>query len=185
MMTPRSQLEIYLDQLAGTHHFTLEQLAENRAGRLHPVQLARRRSSGFGAGIGCLVFAVLVLVGSVGGALALYDDFRKPISRVDMNGLYLLGGGGTVVALVMFVAAFFMFRGVKQRRAVFDRGQVHTLQGQLQKIHIRRGRNPDSFLYELEGHRFNVDREGWDMVTQGMRYKIYYLERDLLSIEPA
>lgn len=187
-MTPRSQLDIYLEQLTQTHGFTLEQLAANRAGQIHPTQLARNRSAGRGGGIGCLVFAFILLVGAGGGALALYDDFSRhgsqPVGRVDMNGIYMLAGGGTLLSLLSVAFAFSAFASVKRRRALYDAGKVVVLQGPMQKIHVRRSKGGDSFLYELQGRRFSARREGWLAVTQGMTYRLYTVGEDLLSLEP-
>ena len=187
-MTPRSQLDIYLDQLAKTHGFTLEQLAANRAGQIHPTQLAGNRSAGRGGGIGCLVFALCLLLGALGGALALYDDFShhgaRPVGRVDMNGIRMLGGGGTLLSLVSVAFALSAFASVKRRRALYDAGKIVVLLGPMQKIHVRGSKTGDRFLYELQGRRFSARREGWQAVTQGMRYRLYTVGEDLLSLEP-
>ena len=103
-MTSDPKLDAYLTQLAASHKFTLEQLAANRAGRIHPEQLARRRRSGIRWVIVLIVLSVLVGVAGVAGAIMAYD-LPPPPSGVDRTGFFQLAGGGLVVAAALLIAA--------------------------------------------------------------------------------
>lgn len=173
---------------ARKHGFTLEELALNRAGKIHPDQAARLQNTGRGGGIGCLIFAILVFLGSVGGAVALYDDFshhfRDPVQGVDLNGLKLLAGGGTLLSLLIFAVALSSFRDVKKQRALFDAGQVAVVEGTIERLQVRQRRVGDFFYYVIGGQRFAVSREAWDLVDHGRRYRLYVVSGMLLSLEP-
>lgn len=181
---PAQNLHAYLEQLGRSHAFTWEELAANRALRIHPAQLARGRRSGIGAGVVLVVLALLALGGGLGGAALLYADLRPPISRVDMNGVVALAAAGIVVGAGLGIGAIATFVGVGRRRRVFERGQAFTVEGPIQKIHIRRGRGGDTYRYRIGAQTFDVSREAWHLVTHGARYRAYFVLEDLLSLEP-
>lgn len=180
-MTTRDE---YVAQLAKGHGFTLEQLELNRSGKLHPAQVARGRRSGVAPGVFLSLLAVLAIGGGVGGALLLYDDYRKPVSSVDMNGLYALGGGGVLLGLLFLYGAISSFSSVGRHRAAYARGQIVVSEGSVQKVRIRQRRSADTWRYEIGGRSFNVPNDGWELVTNGARYRVYSIAGDFLSIEP-
>ncbi len=176
-----------LEKLAAAHGFTLEELAENRAGRLTARQTARglrrRRAS-------VIIFSVLALLafaGGVGGAALLWDDFTRgftqPIGRVDRNGLVLLGGGGVVLASLFLWGAVSSARAESRRLAVWRQGRVDVLEGPLKKI-LRTGQGGTAHMYSLGGITFYVHREAWELVPGGDRFRLYCVARELLSLEP-
>lgn len=181
---PNRQYHLYLEQLAKAHGFTLEQLAANRDRQIHPAQLARGRRSGVGSGVVLVILALVILAGGVGGALLLYSDLRPPISQVDLNGVFALAGAGLVIAIGLGIAAITTFRKVGRRRDAYGRGQPDLVEGPVQKIHIRRRRERDAYRYQIGGKTFDVPHDGWQLVTQGARYRAYFVAGDLLSIEP-
>lgn len=176
-------LGAYVEQLAKAHGFTAEQLAANRARQIHPAQVARGRRSGIGCGVVLIVVAVMVLAGGITGALLLYDDLRPPIAQVDMNGVYALAAGGLVLALGLGIAAVMTFVKVARQRRAYERGEPSLAEGPMQKVHVRT-RGGDIYRYGIGGCTFDVSRQGWELVTQGARYRVYYVLGDLLSIEP-
>lgn len=178
-------LHAYLQQLAKAHGFTLEQLAANRARHVHPAQVARGRNSGVVSGVVLVVLSILIFAGGVGGALLLYDDLRPPVSQVDMNGVFALAGGGVVVALGLGAGAIATFVGVGRRRGAYARGAIGAVDGPVHKLHVRRRRGGDTYRLHIGGRSFDVSRDLWEIVTQGARYRGYFVAEDLLSIEPA
>ena len=176
-------------EFARLHGFTLEELATNRAGKIHPDQAVRLRSTGRGGGIGCLVFSILVFLGTTGGAAALYYDFshhlREEVGRTDLNGLKLLAGGGTLLALLIFGVAMSTFRDVKKQRALFDAGQVAVVEGIIERLHVRQRRVGDFYYYVLGGQRFSVSHEAWQLVDGRSRYRVYVVSGMMVSLEPA
>jgi len=174
----------YMDQLAKGHGFTLEELVANRKGELHPAQVARKRNSGMGCGIFLLVFAPVVFVAGLIGAYLYYDDLNAPISRIDMNAVIMIAGGGLVAGLVSFALAAWTFRKVVRRRRAYALGRCGFVDGPVQKIKVRRQGN-NSYLYRVGTVGFDfVPRAGWELVVHGARYRVYYLGPDLLSLEP-
>jgi hypothetical protein len=183
---PADPREAYLSQLAAAHGFSLEELAQNRLGRLHPAQAARGRGAGIGRGVALLLLGALVAAGAVGGALLLYEDYSKPVSDTDMNGLYALGGGGVLLGALLALGALLTFHGVSRRRRAFAQSPPLVAEGPLRKIHIDgRGGMPSQWRYEIGGVSFVVSRRAWELLTPGARYRAYHLAGDLLSIEPA
>jgi hypothetical protein len=175
----------YLRDLGATHGFTLEELEMNRQGRIHPAQAKRGKSSGIGCGVFLILFGLLVAAGGVGGALYLYDDYSKPISDVDMNGLYALGGGGVVLGGLLGIGALLTFWKVSTRRKAYAQSPALVAQGPLQKVHIKgRGGVPSQWRYTIGGASFVVSQKAWELTTHGAHYRVYHLAGDLLSLEP-
>jgi hypothetical protein len=183
-MMPPPNLQAYLDQLGRAHGFDREQLAMNRAGRVHPSQAARGKRSGIGCGVFLVLLALLVLAGGTGGAAALYSDLREPISRVDMNGVYALAAAGVLLSLVFAAIAVSQFLSVGRRRGQYATGGCGLAEGPLFKTRVRHSRNPDTYHVEVGGLRFTVGQALFDLVTQGARYRVYHVAGDLLSLEP-
>jgi hypothetical protein len=171
----------YLSDLGMTHGFSLDELEQNRAGRVHPAQAARRKRSGIGCGVVLLLLGLLFAAGGIGGALFLYEDYSKAVSDTDMNGLYALGGAGAVLGAALLLSAIVMF----VRRGSSVKGRVLVAEGPLQKVHIDgRGGMPSQWRYQLGGASFGVSQKAWDLTTHGAWYRAYHLDGDLLSIEP-
>lgn len=185
-VAPRDTLAVVdatIEQLAQAHGFTLQDLAENRAGRLSETQRARGGARYFA--VGCFTCLALVFaVAGVGGALLLYDDYAKPVSDLDMRGLYALGAGGLVVGGICFLVALSAMSSDRRRRAAFAAGAVQRLEGPLQKVQVSVRRSPDEFFYELNGARLRVDRAAWELVIGGAPYRVFCLHGELLSLEP-
>lgn len=182
---PHDPRQAYLRDLAATHGFTLEELEQNRQGRLHPAQAARGKSSGIGCGVFLIFLGLLVVAGGVGGAIYLYDDYSKPISDVDMNGIYALGGGGIVLGALLGIGALATFWKVSQRRKTYAKSPALVAQGPLQKVHVQgRGGVPSQWRYVIGGVNFVVSQKAWELTTHGAQYRVYHLAGDLLSIEP-
>ncbi|WP_437596852.1 hypothetical protein WMF28_30170 [Sorangium sp. So ce590] len=185
MASPSDPRQAYLRDLGAAHGFTLEELEMNRQGRLHPAQAKRGKSSGIGGGVFLLLLGLLVAAGGVGGALYLYDDYSKPISDIDMNGLYALGGGGVVLGGLLGIGALLTFRKVGARRKAYAQSPALVAQGPLQKVHIDgRGGMPSQWRYVIGGVAFVVSQKAWELTTHGAHYRVYHLVGDLLSIEP-
>jgi len=179
-MTPDPKLLAYLEQLAATHRFTLEQLAANREGRIHPEQLARHRRSGMRWIVTLVVFAVLVGAAGVIGAVEIYG-FPPPSDRVDRNGFFALAGGGLLLAVGFVVGAVVV--ALKIRRMTGQSAGV--VAGPVQKIDVS-GPGGNTYSYVVSNRRFEfIPHDGWVLVTQGMRYRAYFMGNRLLSIEPA
>lgn len=169
----------YLRQLADGFGFTLEQLEANRRGTIHEGQ---RKKVGVGCGVFFAIFFMLAsLGGGVGGAIALYADFQKPISSTDMNGIYALGGAGVVVGFLFLLATIASFRTIARRKAAYLGAPV-VFEGPVQKIQIT-GQHTDHRL-NVGGLHVSVPKPGWDLVTQSAGYRLYTANDELLSIEP-
>lgn len=172
--------DAYLGQLAEGFGFTLEQLDANRRGEIHESQ---RKKVGVGCGpFVAIFFTLATLGGGVGGAFALYDDFRKPISRTDMNGIYALGGAGVVLGLICLAITISAFRGVAARKRAYL-GRPEVVEGPVQKVSIS-GRYV-AFKLNLGGRTFVTPKKGWDLITQSARYRVYAVHGELISVEPA
>ncbi len=185
MTSASSAREAYVRQLGEGHGFSLEQLTANREGRIHPLQIERGSRSGMGGAVFAVVLAVLFAAGGVGGALLLYADYGKPISAVDMNGLYALGGGGVFLCFLFLGGALLGFRKVAHRRRVYGAGPASVAEGPLHKVYIEgRGGIPSQWRYVIGGVSFQVSRRAWELTTHGARYRAYHAAGDLLSIEP-
>jgi hypothetical protein len=177
--------QAYLQELGQAHGFSLEQLEMNRKSQIHPAQTARGRSSGVGGSVFAIVLGLLFAGGGVGGALLLHDDYAKPVSDIDMKGLYALGGGGIVLGVLFIGGALLGFRKVGRRRRAYERGPAQVAEGQVHKVHIQgRGGVPSQWRYVVGGVSFQVSQRAWELMTQGARYRAYHLAGDLLSIEP-
>lgn len=183
-----SNLDQYLEQLGKEFGFGRDELEANKKGMLAPSQHERRRSSGLGGAITGIVFAVLFFLGGLGGAFALWSDFThrgtRELERVDRNGIVMLAGAGVFLSFLCALGARSAFKSLAKRRAEFDAGAVKKLEGPAHKIHVRRGRGNDSFYLELGGQRFSTTRAGWELITQGARYRLYVLSGEILSLEP-
>lgn len=180
-MTSDPKLDAYLTQLAASHKFTLEQLAANRAGRIHPEQLARRRRSGIRWVIVLIVLSVLVGVAGVAGAIMAYD-LPMPPSGVDRAGFFQLTGGGLVVAAALLIAA--LVKGMNVRR-MLGRSDVSMVEGPLHKSHLG-GSGGDVHAYHIGNRKFDfIPRDAWHLVTNGMQYRVYFRDKELLSLEPS
>lgn len=185
MTTRGADLQDYLLQLGRAYGFTLDQLEANRAGLIHPAQLARGRASGVARGAMLLILAIAALSGGAAGASALHDELRPPISQVDMNGVYALVAAGVLVAITLGAAALATLLGVRQRRGIYARGELCVVEGPAHKIHIhRRGGAGDTRLCRVGDRTFPTQRSAWDLITQGAQYRAYFAGSDLLSIEP-
>jgi hypothetical protein len=176
-------LHVYVDQLAKAHGFTMEELAANRARQIHAAQIARARGKGTVSGVVLVILSLLALAGGVGGALLLHADLRPPVSQVDMNGVYMLAGGGVVVALGLAAGALATFVGVSRRRGAYARNEIAAVDGPAQKLHVRRGSN-NWYRCTFSGRTFEVSREAFELVNQGLRYRVYFVRDELLSLEP-
>lgn len=172
-----------LEPYTAAHGFTLEELADNRAGKLHPRQVQRHSNAGFGCAVFFIVLAVLVLAGGLGGAAFFYDSLRKPVDRVDMNGVYVLAAAGVFFSLCFVAATIAQFRGVARQRAAYL-GAPSVVEGRVAKVVIQQRRMHDRFAYRIEGLEFDVPEAGWKLSENGGRYRVFFVGRDLLSIEP-
>lgn len=186
-MHPHPAVPVPVEQLARAHGFSLEALAANRAGQIHPSQHKRGKKKGVGCAVVFFILSLLLFVGGIGGAIFLYSDLREPISQVDMNGVYALAGGGVVLSLCAFGAAIATVIGVVRRRGAYQQGALRVAAGPIAKICIRGSRGvPDTYGYDIGGHSFRfVPREGWELVQHGMQYRVYAVAGDLIAIEPA
>ncbi len=181
---PLDPRRAYLQELGAAHGFTLEELGLNREGRVHPAQMSRGRSSGIGGSVFAVLLGLVFAAAGVGGALYLFDDYQRPISDTDMNGIYALGGGGIVLCALFIGGAVLGFRKVARRRSAYERGPV-LAEGTLRKVHIDgRGGIPSQWRYVIGGATFQVSKRAWALTTQGAQYRAYHVAGDLLSIEP-
>lgn len=173
-----------VEQLAAAHGFTLEELALNRAGKLHPKQVVRGGNVGRGWIVFFLFLAVLALVAGGGGAAVFYDSLRKPPDRVDLNGVYALAGAGVFFALCFTAVALFEVRAVSRRRAAYAVGLANAVEGAVQKVVIQQRRQHDMYRYRIDGRDFAAPEAGWKLLEPGLRYRVYSVAGDLLSLEP-
>ena len=179
-----SELRQYLDQLGAAEGFTHQMLESNRGGNIHPGQLARA-NRGLVAAVVFLVLAVAALAGGLGGAKLFHDDLRPPISSVDLNAVYALGGGGVLLGLAFAAVAGLTLRARGKRREAFARGRAEALEGPLQKT-LFKGRRGSGNLYrvEVKGRRFFISSTGYELLTHGATYRVYCVGDTLLSLEP-
>ncbi|MEZ4219444.1 MAG: hypothetical protein R3B13_00855 [Polyangiaceae bacterium] len=174
-----------LEQLARAHGFSLEALAANRAGQIHQSQTSRGKAKGVGCAIFFFVLSFLFAIGGVGGAVFFYSELHEPISRVDMNGVYAIAGGGLLLGLFAFLAAVASVVSILRRRKLYERNALEVFEGPISKTVIRQSGVADEYAYDVGGRRFRfLPQQGWDLVQHGMRYRVYAVRDDLLAIEP-
>ncbi len=177
--------EAYLKELGKAHEFSHEELAQNRLGRLHEAQVGRGSRSGVGGSVFAMLLGLMFAGGGVGGALYLHADLQQPVSDVDMNGLYALGGGGVLLGVLFVGGALLGFSKVARRRRAYASGLVLVADAPVHKVHVQgRGGAPSQWIYVIGRLRFQVSRRAWELVTHGAHYRVYHLEGDLLSLEP-
>lgn len=177
-----SDLDQYLDQLGRAHGFTKDELEANRAGVLHPAQLARSQRGSLAGPVFWVVFVALVLVGGLGGAWVFVDDSGSSLSRVDRNALIAIlvaTAGGTLGFSALGLRSV---RSAAQRRAAFRAAPVTVLEGAVSKGHVYG--TGQAFWFDLGGRRFFLSHDAWELVTHGATYRCYLVAGQLMTFEP-
>lgn len=175
----------YLEQLGRAHGFTLDELRANRAGALHPAQLARGLRAGKVGVTTLVVLGVLALCGGLGGAYAFHDSLGATPSDTDLNGVYAIAGAGVAFAFAFLFGAWKSRSRQRTRQAAFARQRVDVLEGPVQKTHIRGRRGIQDRYYLRVGHRsFETFEPLWELLTQGATYRLHCVHDQLLSLEP-
>ncbi|PWH15243.1 MAG: hypothetical protein DDG60_06400 [Anaerolineae bacterium] len=159
--------------LAQANHFTLEDLAANRAGEVVPTQRLRP--------LGQMLFGILLGLSVLGGAawLAL---FLPILNRSEYIPFLLIPA--IFLAIFAFISVSMVWKGLL---AVFASSPAQ-IQGIARKEQrVSGGRNRSTRYYYLIGeHKFQVSRLAYLALLEGCSYRAYYLPgtKTLLSIEP-
>lgn len=171
-----------LAALARALGFSFEELAENRAGRLHPAQRARLESQAR-AGVVLLRMSVIALVVVLLVTLA---DLRVYGSGAPEAGALLAGRFVVRGLLLLPLVVLAVVRRVRGRRVArrLASGRVSICEG---PIAIRRWRNGKVTVVELavgEG-RVRAGEAAAALVREGAPHRLHLLDGvDFLSIEP-
>jgi len=173
-----------LHQLAAAHGFTLEALAMNRAGQIHPAQQKEGTKKGVGGAIFIFSMAFVFLAGGLGGAAFFYDTLRAPVSSTDMNAVYAIAGGGVLLSLGAVAGGIVRLRNIGNRRQALQAGALQVLEGPITKIVLRGNHGIMEWIYEVNGHRFRfMPKAGWDAILP-IRYRVYCVAGEIVSLEP-
>lgn len=176
-----SDLGQYLDQLGRAHGFTNEELEANRAGVVHPAQLARSQRGSLRGPVFWVVFVALVLGGGLVGAWVFVED-SSPLSRVDRNALIAILLATAVGTLGFSALGLRSVRSAARQRAAFRAAPVTVLEGQVSKGHVYG--NGRAFWFDLGGRRFFLGNDAWELVTHGATYRCYVIAGQLMTFEP-
>ena len=176
-----SDLEQYLDQLGRAHGFTKEELEANRAGVVHPAQLARSQRGSLRGPAFWIVFVALVLCGGLGGAWVFVED-SSPLSRVDRNALIAMLVATAVGTLGFSALGLRSVRSAARRRTAFRAAPVTVLEGSVSKGHV--SGSARMFWFDLGGKRFFLTNVTWELVTHGATYRCYVVAGQLMAFEP-
>lgn len=177
-----SELDKYLDQLGQAHGFTKEELEANRAGTIHPAQLARSQRGAVSGPVFWGLWVLVILGGGLGGAYAFVDGSSSPLSRVDRNALIAILAATALGALVFSGIGITSVRRAARRREAFRAGTVTVIEGLVAKGSAR-GSAPTYWL-DLGGKRFFVSRRTWELVTHGATYRGYLIAGQMVTFEP-
>ena len=176
-----SDLDQYLDQLGRAHGFTKDELEANRAGVVHPAQLARSQRGSLAGPAFWVVFVALVLGGGLGGAWVFVED-SSPLSRVDRNALIAILVATAVGTLGFSALGLRSVRSAASRRAAFRAAPVTVLEGPVSKGHV--SGSARLFWFDLQGKRFFLSNDTWELVTHGATYRCYLVAGQLMTFEP-
>lgn len=172
----------HVQLLAKAHGFSTEELDANRAGSLHPNQLARTRSlAGF---LVPMVIGDVFLIGGLAGAFFFHDSLTPPVSRVDENATYAIAGAGVVMAVVFILIAISGLNRRKARIAATERG-LEVIEGAAVTRAIDGSRGVQgTYTLAVGGRSFVVTKSTLELVTHGSLYRLYVVGDQLLTLEP-
>lgn len=177
-----SDLAQYLEQLGRAHGFTKEELEANRAGVIHPSQLARSQRGAVRGPVLWSLFVAAILLGGLGGAYAFVDGSSSPLSRVDRNALIAILGATGLGGVLFAWAGISSVRRAARHREAFRTGAVTVVEGLVAKGGVRG--NASTFWLDLGGKRFFVGRHTWQLVTHGATYRGYVIAGQMVTFEP-
>lgn len=161
------------DGLRAALHFTDQDLAANRLGKLTSMQAQRlRRQQRRSALFGGLAFVTLALA-----ATALIFAGQQASSAI-----MLLAGMG--ITLVNALIVGHLGRAFMRVDSDLRSNGVEALAGEVQRV-LRRGRQRDNYLLQVAGQRLYVSQDIFLQFDHQRRYRIYRtrLSRILLSAE--
>ncbi|MFT3711230.1 MAG: hypothetical protein QM817_26670 [Archangium sp.] len=169
-------------QLLREADFTLEDLEANRRGKLTMQQLSKHRP-GNGGFVFMLFVSMLLFVGGVGGAAVFYDSLRKPVERVDMNGVYALAAGGLLFGFAALGIAISILRSARTKRAVIDTGVC--IFWDIDFAFTREQLTFKDYFYIRRGEeQLSIWRNLARVMKPGGRYRVYIAGGGLVSLEP-
>ncbi|MBL8912267.1 MAG: hypothetical protein JNM17_16370 [Archangium sp.] len=175
-------LDAQLAVLSKEAYFTLDELAVNRTGKLHPDQIGRDQP-GNGAVAFWVVLALLILGGGNAGALLFYDSLRKPVDRVDMNGVYAIAIGSTILGLGCIAFAISTLRSVRASRKVYELGLCVTwditFDFSPQEVTFK-----DYFYIRKGDEQLLIPKRIAKVMRHSVRYRVYIGNGRLISLEP-
>lgn len=175
---------LHLEQLGRAFGLTLEELAANQRGELHPAQRARVRRQGLAALVVLLLLAGAALGGGLIGADALRASLGTQPSQSDLNAVTLIRWAGVLLALALCAGAASVSARRRKRTAALAAGRIEVLEGPLDKRHISGRGIPDRHIVRVRDHSFDVPRALSDLLTQGATYRLYFVADQLLSFAP-
>ncbi|QOY89995.1 hypothetical protein [Paludibaculum fermentans] len=185
-----------LPELARTNQFSMEDLQQNRAGRISDAQWMR------------LLFRSLRPVRYTGGALlgwlfccfivkALVPDIILTIaSYVGAKGIGIIFGGATLACVGAFLVSLFssartmslLVFDLRDGKAVCLEGRVRHSREEEEGLGMARfhGENHTKHCYVVKDDYFEVDEDAFKALPDGLVARVYHTPRSklLLSIEP-
>jgi hypothetical protein len=183
-MTPLPPPDVW----ARAHGFSLEELAANRGGQIHPTQLARYTEEARGAGRVMLILAALaVLVGLALGLYTFSNLFQDHALEGRLDTVLLCPALGLGAGLVAAFFGFTMRRFQQTRLRLAREGKVVVSEGALRKFSTSRQHGGVTQWYQVNGVSAPVSQQGYSLACEGARHRLYTLpgeQPELLSIEP-
>lgn len=182
-----------LHALGTAHRFTPAHLEANRAGTLHPEQIAsgiRRGKIDINAGTFGLALGVALFLAGVATSVfpeaIKHQDFTFSVPKKAAAvyvGIFLGGLAGTLPLLFGFVA----FRHGRNVKRAYEAGKAASIEGPLKLLEVRRSRGGgSSYYYVMNNQRLWLVNGGWKAVTPGAQYKVHFVPNrfEVLSLEP-
>jgi hypothetical protein len=189
-------VEDLLPVLAKANEFTMEELAENRAGRIsnqQMVKVARKALKPFETSakalIGWLLFLLVIRTFVPSFVLKLASLFLGK----SLGGMFLLITIGCIVSVVIGLLkstrlTFLLVRDLIQGKTAKAEGRVSASSEEEKGIGMDRlhGDNVATYYYVLKNEYYEVTPQGHEALEEGSLYTIYFapLSKLLLSIEP-
>lgn len=179
--------------LGTMHGFTLDHLAANRAGRLHPEQIAAGVKAGRGdVRFGVVMFVIGALLFFAGLATAVFPravkdlDFRFAMPTT-MNPVFVGMFLGLLVGAVPCLLGVLASRHGRGVVAAYGRGKAAVVIGPLQRLRIGSRHGSGCCYYVVGNLRLAVARSAWRTMPDGGVYRVHYEPDTLrvLSLEPA
>jgi hypothetical protein len=175
--------------LMAAGNFTAADLTANRNGMLTETQRANlKRWSGGMRVFGVIAFAVFAVIAGIGGFIFLYSpegQSLKPMFDKNPELVYIIGGVGALILLVVFWSVLRSLLRSNELRA----GRISVVEGRARR-QIRRSTRAylTSYMVTIGNVKFHITPELHDEMVDNATYRVYYVKNPpahvILSLEP-